>query len=184
MQNKTETPLYFSLYTAPFGLDPILLFSDGTSLCGLFFTASRDGAKILSAGAPRQKEGLAVFAQTRQWLDSYFSGHVPDSAPPYCLTGLTPFRQSVTARLLEIPYGQTVSYGNIARDIAAQRGMARLSAQVVGGAVGRNPIGIIIPCHRVIGTNGTMTGYSGGLSNKIKLLALEKTFAANAKSWR
>ena len=114
----------------------------------------------------------AVFERTKKWLDSYFSGHNPDFTPPICLKG-TSFQEDVWEILKRIPYGKVISYGAIARQIAEKRGLKRMSAQAVGGAVGRNPIAIIVPCHRVIGSDGSLTGYAGGLDKKTKLLRIE-----------
>ena len=111
--------------------------------------------------------------QTCRWLDEYFTGREPDFAPPYRIDGLTPFRSDVIDAMLKIPFGKTVTYGEIAAGIARRRGLKRMSAQAVGGAVGWNPICIIIPCHRVMGANGALVGYGGGIGNKISLLAHE-----------
>jgi len=109
---------------------------------------------------------------TRRWLDIYFSGREPDFTPPLRLHG-SPFRIAVGQLMLEIPYGATVTYGELAARIAAERGIARMAAQAVGGAVGGNPIAIVVPCHRVIGAHGNLTGYGGGMERKIALLKLE-----------
>ena len=114
-----------------------------------------------------------VFAQTQQWLEVYFSGKAPDFTPPIALSS-TPFRMAVWEILRSIPYGQTMTYGQIARILADRSGLPKMSAQAVGNAVGRNPISLIVPCHRVIGANGSLTGYAGGLERKAYLLALEK----------
>ena len=119
-----------------------------------------------------EEKNLAVFDQTRRWLDLYFSGREPGFTPALNPVG-TAFRRAVWEILLKIPYGQTMTYGQIAREIAAARGLANMSAQAVGGAVGHNEISIIIPCHRVIGAHGNLTGYAGGIDRKIKLLKLE-----------
>ena len=108
----------------------------------------------------------------KRWLDLYFGGQKPDFLPPLHPEG-TAFQKSVWDILLEIPYGKTISYGEIAGHIALKQGISRMSAQAVGGAVGRNPISIIIPCHRVVGADVSLTGYAGGLDRKIKLLELE-----------
>ena len=110
---------------------------------------------------------LPVFDATRQWLDAYFAGTIPQAMPPLMFRG-TAFQQHVWAELLTVPYGQTVTYGDIARLIGCR------SAQAVGGAVGRNPISIIVPCHRVVGSDGSLTGYAGGLDRKRALLQLEQ----------
>ena len=107
------------------------------------------------------------------WLDIYFSGKNPDFTPKYKIENLTPFRSQVIDIMNKIPYGKTVTYNDIAKEIAQNRGIEKMSAQAVGGAVGWNPICIIVPCHRVVGTNGSLTGYGGGIQNKVKLLEIE-----------
>ena len=119
-----------------------------------------------------EEKNLAVFDQTKRWLDLYFSGREPGFTPALNPAG-SAFRRAVWEILLKIPYGKTTTYGQIAREIAAARGLAKMSAQAVGGAVGHNEISIIIPCHRVIGAHGNLTGYAGGIDRKIKLLQLE-----------
>ena len=116
-----------------------------------------------------EEKNLAVFDQTKRWLDLYFSGREPGFTPALNPVG-TAFRRAVWEILLKIPYGQTATYGQIAREIAAARGLAKMSAQTVSGAVGHNEISIIIPCHRVVGTHGSLTGGAGGIDRKIKLL--------------
>ena len=118
-----------------------------------------------------EEKNLAVFDQTKRWLDLYFSGREPGFTPALNPAG-SAFRRAVWEILLKIPYGKTTTYGQIAREIAAARGLAKMSAQAVGGAVGHNEISIIIPCHRVVGTHGSLTGYAG-IDRKIKLLKLE-----------
>ena len=120
-------------------------------------------------GADFEEKNLAVFNQTKRWLDLYFSGREPGFTPALNPVG-SAFRRAVWEILLKIPYGKTTTYGQIAREIAAARGLAKMSAQAVGGAVGHNEISIIIPCHRVIGAHGSLTGYAGGIDRKIKLL--------------
>ena len=122
-----------------------------------------------------EKEGKRppVLEQTVKWLNLYFSGQEPDFTPPLHLIG-SEFRLAVWKMLLEIPYGQTTTYKELAGRIAEQRGIKTMSAQAVGGAVGHNPISIIVPCHRVLGTDGSLTGYAGGIDKKISLLTLEK----------
>ena len=115
---------------------------------------------------------LPVFGKTKKWLDLYFAGRVPDFLPPLSLHS-SPFRESVWKILLTIPYGHTMTYGEIASALAREKKISRMSAQAVGGAVGHNPISIIIPCHRVVGTNGSLTGYACGIDKKIALLKLE-----------
>ena len=115
---------------------------------------------------------LPVFEQADQWLDIYFSGKAPEFTPPLAMK-TTEFRKAVWDIMLSIPYGKTMTYGEIADRIAKQKGLQRMSAQAVGGAVGHNSISLIIPCHRVVGTNGSLTGYAGGVGKKVKLLELE-----------
>lgn len=115
-----------------------------------------------------------ILAETKRWLDIYFTGREPDFMPPLAPVG-SEFRRAVWDILLQIPYGRTTTYGEISRQLAEKRGIARMSAQAVGGAVGHNEISIIIPCHRVVGTNGSLTGYAGGVDKKLRLLELEGT---------
>ena len=159
--------LYTSHYASPLG--GMTLVSDGTALVGLYF----DGQKYAAEGldATRTQKNLPIFEEARRWLDVYFSGRKPDFTPPTTPAG-TAFQQSVWEILRTIPYGQTVTYGAIARRIEQNTG-CRMSAQAVGGAVGRNPISILIPCHRVVGTNGSLTGYAGGIDKKERLLRWE-----------
>lgn len=159
------------LYRTPDGFDDLLLSTDGEVLTGVLFVGSSD-AKKLPHRAPIPHP-IPILAQAERWLDCYFSGGIPGPLPPYRIAGLTAFRQAVTDRMLRIPFGQTVSYGEIAAELAAARGIARMSAQAVGGAVGANPLCILIPCHRVIGADGSPVGYGGGMRNKLALLRLE-----------
>ncbi len=160
--------VYTQHYTSPLG--GITMASDGAALIGLWF----DGQKYFadSIKGECQEKSLAIFDDTARWLDIYFSGSEPDFMPKINING-TPFRKSVAEIMLTIPYGKTMTYGEIARKIAEQRGSTKMSAQAVGGAVGHNSISIIIPCHRVVGTNGSLTGYAGGIDRKIRLLKLE-----------
>ena len=158
---------YTAHYASPFG--PITLASDGTSLVGLWFDGQKYFADTLE-DAHRQKS-LPVFEEARRWLDLYFSGKEPGFLPPLAPKA-TPFRKKVWDILLSIPYGQTMTYGEIAKAIAREQS-SRMSAQAVGGAVGHNPISIIVPCHRVVGTNGSLTGYADGIDKKVQLLTLE-----------
>ena len=147
-------------YASPLG--GILLAADGQGLTGLWF----DGAKYFAANLPeeRTEKNTPILAEAARWLDMYFAGGQPDFIPPLHLVG-SDFRLRVWKRLLEIPYGQTAAYGELLG--------SGMSAQAVGGAVGHNPISIIVPCHRVIGANGSLTGYAGGIEKKRRLLALE-----------
>jgi len=152
-------------------LGSITLASDGEALTGLWFDRQKHFShKLISETTEAE---LPIFTQTIKWLDTYFGGKVPDFTPPISLQ-TTPFRKAVYEILISIPYGQTMTYGEIANILAEQKGIERMLAQAVGGAVGHNPISIIIPCHRVVGTDGSLTGYAGGLDRKIKLLKLEK----------
>ena len=140
-------------------------------LTGLWFEGSRDEAK--HSDDCRMMKGKTLSLVCR-WLEEYFTGSSPDWLPPMRLDGATPFRRMVSEEMQRIPFGKTVTYGDIAKRIASKTGKSRMSAQAVGGAVGWNPICIIIPCHRVIGAKGKLTGYGGGMNNKIALLKHEK----------
>ncbi|MBR4410585.1 MAG: methylated-DNA--[Firmicutes bacterium] len=159
-------------YKTPEGFSDIWLRSDGQVLTGLWFEGSRDERKH---GMTCEEQELPIFEETARWLDVFFSGRQPDFTPAYRIDGLTDFRRDVMECMLEIPWGETVTYGEIAARLAEQRCIARMSAQAVGGAVGWNPICLIIPCHRVVGADRTLTGYGGGLENKKALLELEKS---------
>lgn len=163
-----ERSKYIKSYMSPLGT--MYMKSDGRYLTGLWFDGSGDEKK--HCGDFEEKD-LPVFDETKRWLDIYFSGKNPDFTPEYRVEGTTPFREAVTDIMKKIPFGETVTYNDIAVKIAGQRGIRKMSAQAVGGAVGWNPICIIIPCHRVIGTNGSLTGYGGGIQNKYRLLELE-----------
>ncbi len=166
-------------YNSPLG--GITLACDEEGLTGLWFDGQKYfGGGILKGGAKKEqgaeeKEGKSspVLEQTVKWLDLYFSGRKPDFTPPLHLAG-SEFRHAVWEMLLKIPYGQTTTYKELAGRIAEQRGIKTMSAQAVGGAVGHNPVSIIVPCHRVLGTDGSLTGYAGGIDKKISLLTLEK----------
>lgn len=161
--------MYTMHYNSPLG--GILLAADETGLTGLWFDGATYFADTLD---PLHKEqATPILLDAKRWLDCYFRGQNPDFTPPLHPIG-SPFRQEVWALLRQIPYGQTISYGALARQLAEQRGLAHMSAQAVGGAVGHNAISIIIPCHRVVGSNGSLTGYAGGIERKIELLTLEK----------
>lgn len=157
---------YSFAYLSPLG--PMTLASDGENITGLWF----NDQKYFAAPPNAVHGGPKVFSLAAQWLDSYFAGERPAPSLPLRPAGGA-FRQSVWDILVRVPYGQVITYGGIARDMAAQMGRDTMSAQAVGGAVGHNPISILIPCHRVVGTNGSLTGYAGGLERKIALLKLE-----------
>ena len=143
------------------------LASNGEELTGLWF----DGQKYFASNMQGriEEKDLPVFEQTEKWLDIYFSGKAPDFTPPLSFSGISPFRKRVWEIMLAIPYGQTTTYGKIAERIERETGK-RVSAQAVGGAVGHNSISVIIPCHRVLGANGDLTGYAGGVDKKVALL--------------
>ena len=155
-------------YDSPLG--GILLAADESGLTGFWFDGGKHFAEELPAAHIRRE--TPILAEAKRWLDIYFTGREPDFLPPLHPAGSL-FQQAVWALLLQIPYGQTVTYGQLAARLAAERGLARMSAQAVGGAVGRNRISLIIPCHRVLGADGSLTGYAGGLDRKARLLAWE-----------
>ena len=159
---------YIHHYESPLGA--ITMASDGEALIGLWFDGQKYFADCLDA--EHEEKMLPVFEQADQWLDIYFSGKAPEFTPPLAMK-TTEFRKAVWDIMLSIPYGKTMTYGEIADRIAKQKGLQRMSAQAVGGAVGHNSISLIIPCHRVVGTNGSLTGYAGGVGKKVKLLELE-----------
>lgn len=163
--------IYTHNYISPLGA--MLMAADDTGLTGLWF----EGQKYFpeKSGNDCRECNPAVFAAAEKWLDIYFSGHDPGFTVPLHLTG-TSFQNDVWNILLTIPYGTTVSYKDIAARLAAKRGIVRMSAQAVGGAVGRNPVSVIVPCHRVVGANGNLTGYAGGIDKKIMLLKYEGAF--------
>nr|WP_302271692.1 methylated-DNA--[protein]-cysteine S-methyltransferase [uncultured Blautia sp.] len=150
----------------------ILLAADEIGLTGLWFEGQKYFANTLPEDYVPQE--TKILTEAKKWLDVYFSGEEPNFTPPLHPNGST-FRKAVWQILLDIPYGQTITYGKIARRIAVMKNTSHMSAQAVGGAVGHNEISIIIPCHRVIGTNGSLTGYAGGIDKKISLLKLEHT---------
>lgn len=191
---------YFCEYVTPENFDDMIMVSDGVSLCSLVFKNSPDTMKAFMCAAGREKENvseegrgvllksrsenclekelekcddLEIFARTREWLDIYFGGKNPDFLPLLSPGIRTEFCARVSEIMKEIPYGKTTTYGEIAKRIAKEKGIKRMSAQAVGGAVGLNPVCIIIPCHRVLGAKGKLTGYGGGIKNKIGLLKLE-----------
>lgn len=160
---------YTQHYDSPLG--GILLAADDVGLTGLWF----DGQKYFARGLSNERieQETSVLAEAKRWLDIYFTGKEPDFTPPLHPIG-SAFRRSVWEILLQIPYGQNTTYGEIARQLAKKQGLDRMSAQAVGGAVGHNEISIIIPCHRVVGADGSLTGYAGGIGKKEKLLELER----------
>ena len=161
---------YSAQYLSPVG--PLTIASDGTRIVGLWLNGQKYFLGTLPQ-PPVPREELEVFSPVRDWLDRYFAGQAPDpSSLPLSPIG-GPFRQAVWKCLCEIPYGQVTTYGAIAKEVARQFGRESMSAQAVGGAVGHNPISILIPCHRVVDSGGSLTGYAGGLDKKLRLLTLE-----------
>ena len=155
-------------------LGRMTLASDGQLLTGLWFDGQKHFASTLSAD--HEEQFLPIFEQTCRWLDIYFSGNNPSFMPPLRIIA-TPFAKRVCQIMLDIPFGSTTTYAVIARKIAEERGLKSMSAQAVGGAVGRNPISVIIPCHRVVGSNGALTGYASGLDRKQWMLEMERNVA-------
>ncbi|MBO3723837.1 methylated-DNA--[protein]-cysteine S-methyltransferase [Actinomyces bowdenii] len=176
---------YYSHYHSPLG--PMTMASDGKHLTGLWFDGQKHDRATLDEQAV-QEEDLPIFQETRQWLDAYFGGPAggpqpspqqssrpstaPLTAPALAVDG-SPFRRMVLEILRSIPSGQTMTYAQIAAQVAQRTGRERVAAQAVGGAVGRNPISLIIPCHRVVGSSGNLTGYASGVDHKRRLLEME-----------
>ena len=161
--------MYKKSYKSPLGI--IYMRSDGENLTGLWFESSRDVSKH---SYNFEEKDLPIFDETSRWLDIYFSGNIPNFIPKYKLDSLTPFQKEVLEITKNIPYGKIITYKEIADTIAKRKNIKKMSAQAVGQALKHNPICIIIPCHRVIGSNNKLTGYNGGINNKIELLKLEK----------
>ncbi len=159
---------YTMSYKTPIG--NVLLAADEEGLTGLWF----EGQKYYKYGLEGEcrQESTLVLEEAVRWLDAYFAGQKPDVMPPLHVTG-TAFQTAVWEILREIPYGQTTTYREIAGKLALRQGRGHMSAQAVGQAVGHNPVSIIIPCHRVVGSGGSLTGYAGGIEKKKRLLALE-----------
>lgn len=160
--------IYTSQYVSPLGA--ITLACDEEAVTGLWFNGQKHCGNILPPDTQGRERPL--LKEAKKWLDIYFSGREPDFLPPLRYDS-TPFRKAVCDIMLTIPYGRTMTYGDIAARVAHQRGLEKMSAQAVGGAVGHNPISLMIPCHRVVGTGGSLTGYGGGIARKVKLLELE-----------
>lgn len=162
---------YTCKYQSPLG--EIMLAADEVGLTGLWFVGQKYFAQYLDK--ENEEKEIPVLVDAKRWLDIYFNGSEPDFQLPLHFIG-TDFQKEVWAILNSIPYGKTMTYGEIADVMAKNRGLKRMSAQAVGGAVGRNEISIIVPCHRVVGSNGSLTGYAGGIDKKIELLKLEKAY--------
>ena len=155
-------------YDSPLGR--LWLSADDIGVTGVWFEEEKDAACFRAPDTARE---TPILAETKRWLDVYFRGEAPDFMPPLHPTG-SAFRQKVWRILRRIPYGTTRTYGDIAAEIAREEGAGKMSAQAVGGAVGHNEISILIPCHRVVGKSGSLTGYAAGLEKKIHLLTIEK----------
>ena len=185
-------------YRTPEGFDDLVLVSDGEAVTGIYFVGSQvrefqvpssarpSGAPYKNTPrtprTPRENQNprtprtpREIFQPVSAWLDRYFSGRDPGPLPAWRTPGLTPFQLRVQQAMLAIPRGETRTYGDIAAEIARERGVPRVSAQAVGQAVGRNPLCILVPCHRVVGVGGRLVGYGGGLANKEALLELEQS---------
>ena len=156
-------------YSSPIG--GITMASNGESLTGLWFDGQKYFASTLSQRHVEKQ--LPIFDRTCEWLDLYFSGKSPDFMPPVFMY-VSNFRRDVYEILMTIPFGETMTYKEVADLIAKKHRIISMSAQAVGGAIAHNPISLVIPCHRVIGTNGKLTGYAGGLDKKEWLLDMEK----------
>ena len=161
---------YFAHCESPVG--ELMLAGDERHVSGLWMEGQKYFGATLPGGAV-ERENLPVFCAARQWLQDYFAGKRPEPSDLPLAPAGGAFRQLVWKILLEIPYGQVAAYGWIAKEAAKRRGRASMSSQAVGGAVGHNPISILIPCHRVVGSDGSLTGYAGGLDKKRWLLKHE-----------
>lgn len=161
--------MFVSHYQSPLG--PMTLSADSEGLTGVWFDDQKYFGSTLSAGAVADVHNLFLH-DAAKWLDDYFAGRQPQFCPQLHLVG-SDFRQKVWSLLLKIPYGQVATYKSIGDEVATRMGVPHMSAQAVGGAVGHNPISIIVPCHRVLATSGSLTGYAGGLERKRYLLRLE-----------
>lgn len=168
--------IYKQIYRTPDDFDDLIMIGEGNYLKTLIFINSKSNYEYFNNC---EEKNIPIFDKTRLWLDIYFSGNVPEFIPEYKLDDLTMFRKEVIDIMNKITYGKTITYNEIAKIIAEKRDVKKMSAQAVGGAVGWNPICIIIPCHRVVGVNGNLTGYGGGMKNKIALLKLEKNDMSN-----
>ena len=162
--------IYYTNYLSTIG--KLAIASDGESLIGLWIEGQKYFENTI-VGEKRQKDDLKILVQTKRWLDRYFDGEKPSSKELLLKPTGGEFRQIVWKTLLEIPYGKTTTYGEITKKVAKIQNKETMSAQAIGGAIGHNPISIIIPCHRVIGKKGMLVGYAGGIEIKKKLLEIE-----------
>jgi len=160
---------YLSHYESPLGV--MTMAGDGEHLTGLWFDGQKHDRSTIDDEAALAPD-LPVFTRTAQWLDAYFGGADPGFTPPIRVEG-SDFKRMVTAIMLAIPFGATSTYARIAAEVARRMDRRQMSAQAVGGAVGRNPIVLIVPCHRVLASDGGLHGYAGGVDRKERLLEME-----------
>ena len=156
----------YGVYRTPEGFGNLRMSGEGDVLTGLWFAGTRE--------EPREEREVPAFGEARRWLDAYGAGREPAWKPQWRMEGTTAFRREVLEAVAAIPFGETATYGEIAAAIAKRRGLAKMSAQAGGGAVGWNPVCIIVPCHRVVGAGGALVGYGGGMANKVALLRHER----------
>lgn len=169
-KNINYTMYYSTIYKSPIG--ELTIAGDNSKIIGLWVEGQKYHGNMLDIKMT-EKNDVPLFKTTKNWLDKYFKGEQADiSCLPLAPIG-TKFRKEVWKILCKIPYGKLITYGDIAKEIAVKLNKEKMSSQAVGGAVGHNPISIIIPCHRVVGSNGILTGYAGGITRKIQLLELE-----------
>ena len=159
--------MYFTRFDSPLG--EITVYSDGAALCALHLTGQKHG---IPKGAAEEKAELLLFAVTKKWLKDYFDGRIPEEVPPLRLKG-TQFQKDVWQALMKIPYGETLRYKDLAEQIAKHRGIKKMSAQAIGQAAGKNRILLLVPCHRLIGSDGSLTGFAAGIERKRWLLEHE-----------
>ena len=169
--------IYITYYDSILG--KLTIAGDGENIIGLWIEGQKYFEDTIKNENIIKKDNLEIFIKTKDWLDRYFRGKRPDIKELKLSPKGSEFRKNVWKILCKIPYGQTITYGKIAKEIAKLMNKNSMSAQAVGNAVGHNPISIIIPCHRVIGVNGSLTGYAGGIGKKIKLLELENVDIKN-----
>lgn len=169
--------IYITYYNSILG--KLTIASDGENIIGLWIEGQKYFEDTIKNENIIKKDNLEIFIKTKDWLDRYFRGKRPDIKELKLSPKGSEFRKNVWKILCKIPYGQTITYGRIAKEIATLMNKKSMSAQAVGNAVGHNPISVIIPCHRVIGVNGSLTGYAGGIGKKIKLLELENVDIKN-----
>ena len=163
--------IYITYYNSILG--KLTIASDGENIIGLWIEGQKYFEDTIKNENIIKKDNLEIFVKTKDWLDRYFRGKRPDIKELKLSPKGSEFRKNVWKILCKIPYGQTITYGKIAKEIATLMNKKSMSAQAVGNAVGHNPISIIIPCHRVVGINGSLTGYAGGIDKKINLLSIE-----------